>query len=260
MESNFQRALPLLLKHEGGFVNHPDDPGGATNKGITIATYRQYINRNGTVADLKRITDAQVGIVYKRQYWDKVSGDSLPSGVDYAVADFAINSGPSRAAKYLQGVVGVAQDGKIGPVTLAAVKKRDPAHVIRRLCADRLEFMKRIRNGRLWETFGRGWQRRVDEVEAVSLRWAGEIPKLVKVVEDAAAKDRMSTTEITSVLVGAGSTATAVKETVEAVNDAQSSLMAAGPWVLLAVVVAFGGFYIWRERRRKKREARKALQ
>jgi lysozyme family protein len=260
MESNFQRALPLFLKHEGGFVNHPNDPGGATNKGVTIATYRRYINRNGTVADLKRITDAQVAIVYKQQYWDRVQGDLLPSGVDYAVADFAINSGPSRGAKHLQAVVGVAQDGQIGPITLAAVRERDPSDIIRRLCANRLAFMKRIRGGSLWKTFGRGWQRRVDEVEAVALRWASEKSRVEQVVEDAAAKDRISTTELTSILVGAGGTATAVKETVEAVNDAQSSLMSAGPWVLLALVVAGGAFYIWLQRRRKKKEAREALQ
>lgn len=177
MDRNFERALPLFLKHEGGFVNHPDDPGGATNKGVTIGTYRRYINRNGTVADLRRITDAQVAKVYKRQYWDRVKGDNLPSGVDYAVADFAINSGPSRAAKYLQGVVGVAQDGKIGPQTLAAVRKMTPVNIIKRLCANRLAFMKRIRGGTLWRTFGRGWQRRVDDVERVALRWAEERPQ-----------------------------------------------------------------------------------
>jgi lysozyme family protein len=153
-------------------VNDPRDPGGATNKGITIATFRRYIKPSGTIADLKSLTTAQAVVVYKRQYWDAVSADKLPAGVDYATADFAVNSGPSRAAKYLQEIVGVAQDGKIGPATIAAVNAASPAAVIDHLCDNRLAFMKRIKGGKLWVTFGRGWQRRVDEVRSTSLKWA----------------------------------------------------------------------------------------
>jgi len=173
---NSSKAIPKILEHEGGFVNHPSDPGGATNKGITLATFRRYIKPNGTVADLKALTTAQAVAVYKRQYWDAVSADLLPSGVDYAVADFAVNSGPSRAAKYLQAVVGVTQDGQIGPATIAATKAMPSRVVIERLCDDRLAFMKRIQSGKLWQTFGRGWQRRVDDVRAVSLSWAAQAP------------------------------------------------------------------------------------
>ncbi|MEO9537261.1 MAG: glycoside hydrolase family 108 protein [Parasphingorhabdus sp.] len=173
---NSSKAIPKILEHEGGYVNHPSDPGGATNKGITLATFRRYIKPNGTVADLKALTTAQAVAVYKRQYWDAVSADLLPSGVDYAVADFAVNSGPSRAAKYLQAVVGVTQDGQIGPATIAATKAMPPRVVIERLCDDRLAFMKRIQGGKLWQTFGRGWQRRVDDVRAVSLSWAAQAP------------------------------------------------------------------------------------
>tara|TARA_R110000751_G_scaffold65483_2_gene133949 strand:+ start:5951 stop:6580 length:630 start_codon:yes stop_codon:yes gene_type:complete len=173
---NSSKAIPKILEHEGGFVNHPSDPGGATNKGITLATFRRYIKPNGTVSDLKALTTAQAVTVYKRQYWDAVSADLLPSGVDYAVADFAVNSGPSRAAKYLQAVVGVTQDGQIGPATIAATKAMPPREVIERLCGDRLAFMKRIQGGKLWQTFGRGWQRRVDDVRAVALSWAAQAP------------------------------------------------------------------------------------
>jgi lysozyme family protein len=169
---NSDRAIPKILVHEGGYVNDPRDPGGATNKGITIATFRRYVKPSGTIADLKALTTAQAVIIYKHQYWDAVSADRLPAGVDYAVADFAVNSGPSRAAKYLQDIVGVAQDGKIGPATIAAVNAANPAAVINHLCDDRLAFMKRIKGGKLWKTFGRGWQRRVDEVRSTSLKWA----------------------------------------------------------------------------------------
>lgn len=163
MNKNFQRALELVLKHEGGFVNHPKDPGGATNKGITLATFRRYVKRNGTVSDLKSLTTEQAGKVYKAQYWDKVKGDQLPSGIDYSVFDFAVNSGSARAAKYLQAVLGVTQDGIIGPKTLSAANSANATFVIERLCDDRLAFLKRLKT---WPTFGKGWGRRVEEVRS----------------------------------------------------------------------------------------------
>jgi lysozyme family protein len=169
MKHNADMAIRKILENEGGYVNHPDDPGGATNKGITIATFRRYIKRNGTIADLKALTTQQAVDVYKAQYWDAVRGDDLPSGVDYTVADFAVNSGPSRSAKYLQSALGVTQDGAIGPQTIAAAQAADPKALIRKINADRLAFMKRIQGGKLWKTFGRGWQRRVDAVQSTSL-------------------------------------------------------------------------------------------
>lgn len=170
MNRNFQRALALVLRHEGGFVNHPKDPGGATNKGITIGTYRRYINAKGTVADLKAITDEQVATVYKKHYWDKVRGDDLPSGVDYAVFDFAVNSGPARAAKYLQSVVGVKQDGIIGRETIAAATWSDPGATINALCDKRMAFLRGLST---WSAFGKGWTNRVANVRHHALDMAG---------------------------------------------------------------------------------------
>ena len=169
---NFRKAIPLILKHEGGFVNHPNDPGGATNKGITIATFRRYVKPDGTIEDLKALTEAQAVVVYKRQYWDQVLGDALPPGLNYAVADYAVNSGPSRAAKALQGILRVPQDGRIGPVTLKAISAHAPADLVDKLCDQRIAFMKGIRGGELWKTFGRGWSRRVAEVRSQGLAWA----------------------------------------------------------------------------------------
>jgi lysozyme family protein len=174
MNSNYDRALPLFLKHEGGFVNHPKDPGGATNKGVTIGTLKRLgidVDGDGDsdITDLRNLRHQDVARVYKLFYWDAVKGDLLPSGLDYAMADFAINSGPARAAKHLQKVVGVAQDGDIGPKTLAAVAARDTAYVISALCDSRLRFLKALRT---WGTFGKGWGRRVAEVRAVALAWA----------------------------------------------------------------------------------------
>lgn len=168
MESNFQKALKLVLVHEGGFVNHPRDPGGATNKGVTIETYRRYVKPNGTVADLKAITAAQIATVYRNQYWNKCNCDKLPGGVDYAVFDFAVNSGPTRAAKYLQAVLGVAEDGAIGNGTLAAI--RDATTTIKGLCAKRMTFLRSLKT---WDTFGKGWERRVTAVRADALAMVG---------------------------------------------------------------------------------------
>jgi lysozyme family protein len=177
MKHNADMAIRKILDHEGGYVNHSDDPGGATNKGITIATFRRYIKRNGTIADLKALTTQQAVDVYKAQYWDKVRGDDLPSGVDYTVADFAVNSGPSRAAKYLQAALGVTQDGAIGPQTIQAANEIiNPKAIINKVNADRLAFMKRIQGGKLWKTFGRGWQSRVDAVRSTSLALVDAAP------------------------------------------------------------------------------------
>lgn len=179
MDRNFARALPLVLKHEGGLVNHPKDPGGATNKGVTLATFRAYVKPKGTVADLKKITDEQVSAVYYRHYWARVMAHELPSGVDLAVFDFAVNSGPDRAAKTLQRVLGVVVDGKIGPATIAAAKKADARAVIKGVCSARLAFLKALKT---WPTFGKGWARRVEDVQATAYSWIGK-PADVKTVE-----------------------------------------------------------------------------
>lgn len=170
MDRNFARALPKLLAHEGGFVNHPKDPGGATNKGLTLASMRAYVKPNATIADLKKITDEQVSAVYYKQYWAPIMGPDLPSGVDYAVFDLAVNSGVARAARMLQKVLGVTQDGKIGPQTLAAAEKADDRETIKQLCAARLAFLRSLKT---WPTFGKGWQRRVEDVQATAYSWIG---------------------------------------------------------------------------------------
>lgn len=176
MNRNFRRSLAHVLKHEGGFVNHPRDPGGATNKGVTIGTYRRYINPRGTVADLKRITDAEVAKVYKEHYWDAVSGDMLPDGVDHVVFDFAVNSGPSRAIKHLQMAAGVEADGRLGPLTMSAVLARDGADLIERISNSRFGFLRRLKT---WDVFGKGWRRRVDEVREQALAMLEDQPEPV---------------------------------------------------------------------------------
>ncbi|TGT42837.1 glycosyl hydrolase 108 family protein [Mesorhizobium sp. M8A.F.Ca.ET.165.01.1.1] len=166
MDRNFARALALVLKSEGGWSDNPADPGGATMRGVTLANFRRYVKADATKADLRAISDDQVATVYRRFYWDAVSGAELPDGVDYATMDFGVNSGPSRAVKYLQAVVGVPQDGRIGPVTLAAVTAKPSGVVIDALCDARLAFLKRLPT---WGSFGKGWAGRVESVRRASL-------------------------------------------------------------------------------------------
>lgn len=166
MRQNFAEALQHILKHEGGFVNHPNDPGGMTNLGCTKAVWEEYCGHPVTERVMRSLTPTDVAPLYKRKYWDKVKADELPSGVDYCVFDAAINSGPGRSIKFLQGVVGVDQDGDIGPKTLAAVKAFDAKQFISDYSKRRLSFLIDLKH---WSTFGKGWTKRVNEVEATSL-------------------------------------------------------------------------------------------
>lgn len=175
---NADEALSKILSHEGGWADHPRDPGGATNRGVTIGTLRSLgmdLDGDGDVdvADLRILTEADAKRVFKRFYWDKVDADLLPDGVDYTVADFAVNSGPGRAAKHLQRALGVTVDGSVGPETIAAASAADPIALIEAIHASRLRF---LRNLRTWNAFGRGWKRRVDEVRTTSLRLTTQRP------------------------------------------------------------------------------------
>ena len=169
-ESKFDRALPRVLVHEGGYVNHPDDPGGATNKGVTQGTYNSWLKSQGkSQKSVRDITDKEVAAIYKNSYWDAVKADQLPAGVAYCVFDAAINSGPGRAVRWLQKVVGAKADGVVGPQTLGLTSDKDPTDIINEYCDRRLAFMKRLRH---WNTFKTGWTRRVSEVRKQSLEWA----------------------------------------------------------------------------------------
>lgn len=176
MNRTLARVMPHVFRHEGGYVDHPADPGGATNMGITLATLSAWRGRPVGKADVRALTAAEATEIYRRQYWSPVRGDDLPAGVDYAVFDFAIHSGVRRASEYLQRAVGAEADGLIGVETLAAVRAAEPAALVQALCAARLRFLQRIRNrqtgARLWTHFGKGWQRRVEAVEAEAVRLA----------------------------------------------------------------------------------------
>lgn len=159
---NYKPSLGITLGFEGGFVNHPKDPGGATNNGVTQAVYDAYRDfRKLPRQSVKLILPSEVTDIYNKNYWRMVKGDDLPIGLDLAVFDFAVNSGVSRANKYLQRLVGVADDGVIGMQTLSAVDKAysaNPEKLIAQYCNNRLAFVQSLKT---FPTFGRGWTRRI---------------------------------------------------------------------------------------------------
>jgi lysozyme family protein len=172
MQSNFETCLALMLAHEGGFVNHPQDPGGMTNLGVTKRVWEEWVGHEVDEKQMRALTPEVVAPLYKRKYWDACRADDLVAGVDYCVFDVAVNSGPGRAIKFLQSCAGVTADGGFGPVTLAAVKKseEDPVRLIELYCAKRLEFLQSLKT---FETFGKGWSRRVQEVKDKALKMLG---------------------------------------------------------------------------------------
>lgn len=171
MQGNFDACLAVTLSHEGGWSDHAKDPGGATMKGITLATFRSY-KPFATKQDLRAISDDDVRRIYAKGYWHPVAGDLLPAGVDLAVFDYGVNSGPARAAKCLQGVVGMAGkavDGKIGPVTLNRLNGTSTIDTVKAVCSKRLSFMQGLK---IYSTFGKGWARRVADVEVSGVKMA----------------------------------------------------------------------------------------
>ena len=173
MKDNFTDALTALLIHEAGFVDNKDDPGGMTNLGVTAATWAMWVGHDVNEKQMRALTPSIVAPLYKRKYWDACRADELISGLDYAVFDYAVNSGVGRAIKTLQNCVGVAPDGGFGTTTMAAVSqfKGDAAKtLIEEYCDNRLQFLKSLKT---FPIFGRGWEKRVNEVKAMSLKMLG---------------------------------------------------------------------------------------
>jgi lysozyme family protein len=163
MKDNFDKCFELVLEHEGGYVNDPRDPGGRTNMGVTQRAWETYLNRSVTETEMRTLTPNIIKPFYRAMYWDKLKGDQLPAGIDYAAFDLAVNSGVRKAARYLQQIAGVFDDGIIGPKSLEAIQSCDTQQTVDALCDMRLDFLKRLPT---FTTFGKGWSRRVAEVKS----------------------------------------------------------------------------------------------
>lgn len=190
MDSNYPAIMRETCRWEGGYVNHPKDPGGATNMGITQRTMDSELPYvKGLPVHVRDISQSQAADIYRRSYWLPVRGPQLPSGLDHVAFDGAVNSGVSRGAKWLQVSLGVKADGVIGPNTIAAARLAYIPDVVTRACDTRRGFLRGLR---IFDTFGKGWMRRVDGVEAHSLRLAG-----ANMTAAAAAANRRSDANLT---------------------------------------------------------------
>jgi lysozyme family protein len=162
MNTNWQKSFELMLQSEGGFVNHPSDPGGMTNLGVTKATWEGWVGREVDEAEMRGLTPEKVEPLYKERYWDAVRGDELPAGISYLCFDFAVNAGAGRSIKTLQTAVGVPVDGGFGPITMAAVQAFDPVELIERFSQAKENFYRSLTT---FSTFGKGWLNRVADVK-----------------------------------------------------------------------------------------------
>ena len=166
MKSNYDECLKTILHHEGGYVNHPKDPGGETNLGVTKRVYEEH----GGTKDMKDLLVEDVAPIYKKGYWDKMKGDDLPGGLDLCVFDFGVNAGPGRAAKFLQSMIGTTVDGGIGPNTLAKVeeyvRENGEHETVKKYQEMRQKYYEQLST---FDTFGKGWTRRVEETTKLAL-------------------------------------------------------------------------------------------
>ena len=172
MKSTYDVCLPLLLAHEGGYSNHPSDPGGPTNFGITIFDYRKYVKPGATAADVRAMTVEEAKHIYRARYWDAQRCDELPAGLDYAVFDYGVNSGIGRSAKVLSRLLGFPdRPGAITDSVVAAASAADATTLVNKICDERLRFLKSLRT---WPVFGAGWGRRVAEVKTTASAMAAK--------------------------------------------------------------------------------------
>lgn len=245
--SREKEALARVLVHEGGYVNHPADPGGPTNKGVTQRIYDAYRKGKGQAPrSVKGITSLEAFDIYDRQYWDAVKADQLPAGVDYVVFDGAVNSGPGQSIKWLQRALGPLYkgsiDGVMGVGTLAAVSAVNNCDaLIDRICDQRLNFLRHLRT---WNTFGRGWGARVEEVRSIGKAWAtGETPQAAGFVDGGQAKafiEDAKTAPATApadAATGAGLGGGTVAGTLQSLQDQLTPFSYASEWLMRIVVV-----------------------
>ena len=171
MQNNFDRCLALVLKHEGGYVNHPSDPGGQTNLGVTRKVWEEWVGRESSEKEMRSLTKDQVAPLYKAKYWLACYGPQLPLGIDYMAFDAAVNMGVGRAIKLLQESIGCVPDGMIGPRTMQLIDQKKPYEIIQAFSKRKTEFYQGLKT---FPVFGKGWLNRVEDVRLNAIDMIGE--------------------------------------------------------------------------------------
>jgi lysozyme family protein len=207
--STYDEALRRLLLHEGGYSNHPQDPGGPTNFGITIADYRKYLKPGASADDVRAMKLDEAKGIYRAKYWSALRCDELPAGIDDSIFDYGVNSGIGRAGKVLRRVIGMSDTTWI--VTddvICEVDRRDSKKVIAAINDERLRFLQSLPT---WPIFGKGWSQRVDDVRIFSQQLADQshIDAEPSVVEGASAKGMVPQPRILKATVAKGGPAVA---------------------------------------------------
>jgi len=241
--STYDDALRRLLVHEGGFTDHPSDPGGPTNFGITIHDYRKYVKSDATTADVRAMRLDEAKAIYRSKYWDALRCDDLPAGVDYAVFDYGVNSGIGRSGKVLRRVLGLDDSThRVTDAVIAAVKARGAADVVAAICDERLAFLRRLKT---WPVFGNGWGRRVAEVRGAALKLARPAPGKPTAAKKAA-------TAVAAAAAGA------VVATHQAQSAGQQPLVVAAIVVGAVAFAALLAWGLWRWRRSRHQSQQEA--
>jgi lysozyme family protein len=252
--TSYDAALARVLAHEGGYTNHPADPGGPTNFGITIYDYRKYVKPDATAADVRAMRLDEAKSIYRAKYWDAQRCDELPAGVDYAVFDYGVNSGIGRSGKVLRCVLKLPDNSSaVNDVVLQAARGAQAKALIVSICDERLRFLQSLKT---WPVFGAGWGRRVAEVKSVALAVASGAP--MPDLQKSTAAGRATV----PIAKGAqqGSAGAIAAAGAAAAQQAHQSGHATG--VIAAVVVAAATaavvvwlFWHWRQRRQQERPA-----
>ncbi|MBI2713667.1 MAG: glycoside hydrolase family 108 protein [Rhizobiales bacterium] len=250
--SSYDAALARLLVHEGGYTNHPSDPGGPTNFGITIYDYRKYVKPNATAADVRAMKLEDAKNIYRAKYWDAQRCNELPAGVDYAVFDYGVNSGIGRSGKVLRRVLKLPDNTSVvTDAVIAAARAVDAQALIVAICDERLRFLKSLST---WGVFGQGWGRRVAEVRVAATAMAAGAPSpdLGRAVAPGRA---MVAVAKGGQLGSAGAIAAAGAA---AANQAHAS--GARPAMIAAIVIvalaaAFGAWAFWHWRQSRQQQA-----
>ena len=258
---NYANALARVLVHEGGYVDHPADPGGATMRGVTQAVYDGYRTRKGLPRKhVRQISDDELQAIYRTGYADKIAFDKLPRGVDYVVLDGAVNSGPSQSVKWLQRALRMSVvDGILGEATLAAVGAHNaPEALINDICDIRLRFLRALKT---WPTFGRGWSHRITDVRAAATRMVRGLSQYEPVAPTPGGEKRAPVSDAkprpakgaADVATGGGIATTTAGGALAQAKDALTPLADSSDWiakvvavlVIAGVVMTIGGL-AWR--------------